>query len=73
MLSLERVSKIVAATPGLLAIPAPTTETLPTVLSVSTPCAPIAFAVSEVISFPISSCSEGTVNEISVTPCSEVF
>ena len=44
MLLLERVSKMVAATPGLLAIPAPTTETLPIVLSVSTPCAPITVA-----------------------------
>ena len=60
--------KIVAATPGLLAIPAPTTETFPTVSSVLTPSAPICSAVAVVISVPVANCSVGKVNEMSVTP-----
>ena len=69
----ESVSNIEAATPGLVRMPAPMTLTRAMPVSDETPAAPSSATSSPTRARQRSSSSWGTVNEMSVTPWSEVF
>ena len=71
--SAARVSNMVAVTPGFVFIPAPTSETRATSSSEVTPVAPSSSASSLATSTDVARSIFGTVNEMSVVPCNEVF
>ena len=68
-----RVSNMVADTPGWLRMPAPTSDTLAMSASASTSPAPISGARARVTSRLVSRSTFGTVKEMSVVPCSDMF
>ena len=73
MPAFARTSKVVAATPGFVFIPAPTRLTRAIPASVLTAVAPISPARARVISSPVARSSWGSVKEMSVTPWSDTF
>ena len=68
-----RVSNIVAATPGLVLMPAPITLTRAMAESLVTPVAPISVASVPAVDMARSRSPWGTVKEMSVTPSVDTF
>ena len=71
--SVARVSNICAATPGLVFMPAPTTDTRPMASSKLAPPASISTTILSTISIVRVSSSRGIVNEMSVWPSVDTF
>src|SRR6202034_2618182 len=71
--SLARVSNMVAAMPGCDFMPTPTSETRATSASAVTPDAPSSSACACAASTATARSVVGTVNEMSVVPCADVF
>ena len=68
-----RVSKVRAVTPGCVFMPAPTSETRATSPSLVTPVAPSSGTSASQTSVLTARSGPGTVKEMSVVPCTEVF
>ena len=73
MLFSAKTRNILAATPGLVFMPAPTNDTFAISASCVTPLAPISFATRETMSSATFMSAFGIVNEMSVRPSFEVF
>ena len=69
----DNISNIVAATPGLVCMPAPVRLTRPIPVSVTTPCAPISATSASTVVVAADTWSCGKVKLMSVAPASETF